>query len=193
MPCNYKYNVFMHILFLVLLWPLPASSQTCFGGRPLPRCSGFVVLESSSGVRLKEKSGPTDKADAFLWWGLGYLKNIDPKQALGGSVKLTADSDGHRYGPILRYRRWLESSWGVDLGTGSYIGGKDNFVMLVFPSPTFEVGLTYADWFAVQLGMDVLRRKGMDTSLEPYIGIRLGRWLAPLGTLGLGVLIGATY
>jgi hypothetical protein len=55
------------------------------------------------------------------------------------------------------------------------------------------VGITYADWFAVQLGMDVLRREGMEASLEPYAGFRLGRWLAPIGTLGLGAVIAASY
>jgi hypothetical protein len=103
----------------------PAAAEASCGGRPTPEGKGFMVSEFSAGVRLSEKSGPSDNANAFAWWGLGYLKNVDRQNALGGSVKLAADSDGHRYGPLLRYRRWLDHRWGLDLGAGRYLGAKD--------------------------------------------------------------------
>lgn len=173
--------------------PVAAVGQTCFRGRPQPSCGGFIVLEFTGAVRLNEKSGPTDRNQAFLYWSGGYLENIGPSSALGAAFKLTVDSDGHRYGPVLRYRRWLSPNSSIDLAPGLFLGGKDNFVGLKFPSPTFDVALNYGDRIGLAAGVDALREEGGSTDWQGHAGIRFGTWLAPLATLGLGLLIGATW
>jgi hypothetical protein len=53
---------------LMLTVPVSLAGQTCFRGRPQPRCTGFTVLEFTGAVRLNDKTGPTDEAPAFIYW-----------------------------------------------------------------------------------------------------------------------------
>ena len=70
------------VLTLMLAVPVSLAGQTCFRGRPQPRCSGFTVLEFTGALRLNDKSGPTDEAPAFLYWSGGYLRNVGARSAL---------------------------------------------------------------------------------------------------------------
>ena len=170
-----------------------AVGQTCFRGRPQPRCSGFTVLEVTGGIRLNDKSGSTDGGVAFIYWSGGYLRNISSKAALGAAFKLTADTDGHRYGPVVRYRRWLGSTSSIDFSPGVFVGGKDNRVTVSFPSPTADVAVNYGDLFGVAVGVDALRQADGGTQWQWHAGVRFGTWLAPRGTLGFGLLSTAGY
>ena len=173
--------------------PHVALGQSCFRGRPQPQCTGFAVLEFTGAVRLNGKSGPTDQNAAFLYWSGGYLQNIGSTSALGAAFKLTADSDGHRYGPVVRYRHWLSSTSSIDVAPGAFVGGRDNLVTLRFPSPTADVALNYGDRVGLAIGVDALRQRGGGTQWQGHVGARFGTWLAPLAMLGLGLLIGATW
>lgn len=181
------------LLSLMLTVPVSLAGQTCFRGRPQPRCTGFTVLEFTGAVRLNDKTGPTDEAPAFIYWSGGYLRNVGASSALGAAFKVTADSDGHRYGPVARYRHWLGATTSIDIAPGLFVGGEDNFVDLAFPSATADVALNYGDWFGVAVGVDALRQTGGGTQWQGHAGVRFGSWLAPLVTLGLGILAGATY
>jgi hypothetical protein len=66
-------------------------------------------------------------------------------------------------------------------------------VFLKFPSPTFDVALNYGDRIGLGAGVDALRDRDGSTQWQEHAGIRFGTWLAPLATLGLGLLIGATW
>jgi hypothetical protein len=178
---------------LCLAAPGTTEGQACFRGRPRPWCSGFTVLEFTGALRVNDKSGPTEQSSAFFYWSGGYLQNVGPKAAIGAAFKLTADSDGHRYGPVVRYRRWLTPTSSIDIAPGLFIGGKDNFVTLKFPTPTADVALNFGDRIGVAVGLDVLRQRGGSTQWQGHAGLRFGTWLAPLATLGLGLLIGATW
>jgi hypothetical protein len=82
-----------------------AYAQVCFSGTssaPVQWVWSPGVLRAS---RLNEKADSSDQATAFVFWSAGYLHKVAPYSALGVALKLTADSDGHRYGPVLRYRR----------------------------------------------------------------------------------------
>jgi hypothetical protein len=174
-------------------WPLSALAQSCFRGHPEPRCGDFLVLEFTGAMRLNDKSGPTDDSAAFPYWSLGYLQNVGPASAVGAAFKLTTDSDGHRYGPTVRYRRWLDASTSIDVAPGLYVGGKDNFVTLKFPSPTFDIALNYGDRIGLAAGVDALATREGGTDWQAHMGVRFGTWLAPIATVGLGVLLAAAW
>ena len=76
-------------LSLMLTVPVSLAGQTCFRGRPQPRCTGFTVLEFTGAVRLNDKTGPTDEAPAFIYWSGGYLRNVGASSALGAAFKVT--------------------------------------------------------------------------------------------------------
>jgi hypothetical protein len=179
---------------VTLAFPSIADAQTCFRGRPLPACRDFTILEFAPSYRLSEKEGQTDSVRAVLSWNVGYMRNIRPATALGAGVKITADSDGHRYGPILRLRHWMGNSrTSADVTAGMFVAGEDNFAVLGLPSVTADVALNYRDLIAISAGVDALRRTGSGTSWEPYLGLRFGTWLAPIATLALGIAAAATW
>jgi len=180
-------------LMLSIGWLHPAAGQTCFRGRPRPGCSGFLVLEFTGAVRLNDKPSQTDQNAGFFIWSGGYLQNVGSQDAVGAAFKLTADSDGHRYGPVVRYRRWLSGSSSIDFAPGLFVGGQDNFIGLRFPSPTADVALNYGDRVGLALGVDALRQADGGTQWQGHAGLRFGTWLAPIATVGLGLLIGATW
>ncbi len=173
--------------------PATLAGQICFRGRPEPTCSGFTVLEFTGAVRVNDKPGPTDQSGAFFYWSAGYLHNIAERAALGGAFKLTADSDGHRFGPVLRYRRWLDRNTSLDFAPGIFLGGEDNFVELDLPSPTADLAFNYGDWFGLAMGVDGFRHSGDALDWQVHFGARFGTWIAPIATLGLGVLLAATW
>ena len=174
-----------------------ASAQTCFRGHPTPRCSGFTVLEFTMGGRLNQVTTAVSAYDPgatfYASWSAGYLQNVGPRWALGAAFKVVADDDGARYGPVLRYRRWLGPTWSLDLAPGLLIGGEKNYTTLRFPSATADIALNWGDRVAVLVGVDQLRDGSGTTGWEGHTGLRLGTWLAPLGMVALAIPAGATY
>jgi hypothetical protein len=81
----------------------------------------------------------------------------------------------------------------IDVAPGIFLGGKDNFVRLEFPRATADVALNYGDWFGLAVGLDALRVEGTGSDWQGHAGVRFGTWLAPLATVGLGLLIAATW
>jgi hypothetical protein len=179
------------LLLSMLLTPM-AQAQFCSRGHPRPRCSGFAVLEFSGAARLNEKAAPSDQTAGLVSWSAGYLHSLGPRSALGAAFKLIADGDGHRYGPVLRYRQWLGPTWSLDAAPGILLGGKENLSVLRFPSATADVTINWGDRVGFTVGVDALRRQGRATSWETYAGLRFGTWLAPVAMLGLGVVVGAS-
>jgi len=165
-------RAFRFTLLLILVLPVISHAQICFRGHPKPRCAGFTILEFSAATRLNKlnkKAGPSDWSGAYFYWSAGYLHNLGTRSALGGAFKITADSDGYRYGLVLRYRRWLGPKWCWDVAPGVFLGGKDNF--------TSDVAINYGDWVGLAIGLDALRSAGGETSWEGHAGLRFGTWL----------------
>jgi hypothetical protein len=192
------WNVSLVVLgstFLVLLLsPGTVDAQVCFRGHPRPRCGGFTVLEFTGGARLSQATvSASGQSDIYLAWSAGYLHNVGARSALGAAFKLSADDDGSRYGAALRYRRWLGPTWSLDLAPGVLLGGSENFRSLKFPSATADFAINWGDRVSVILGIDQLKYQVGTGRWEAHVGLRFGSWLAPLATLGLGVLAGATY
>jgi hypothetical protein len=153
---------------------------------------GFVVLENKLSYRLVEKPEPSEEgARWMLDWELGYMRNLDGSNAVGATLKIHSDTDGDRVGPMLRYRRWLDRSVGLDVGLGLYLAGDEGPYDYRFPMPAVEVGLTYDDWVALQGGVDFVKRTSDSSQgaleqshVEPYVGLRVGRVLALATTVG---------
>ena len=187
-------GVTVPVLVVILLLALAGtcSSGVFDGSPPAQHESGFLVFESTYSFRLAPKPEPTDGGRVLFSSQLGYLDNVDARSAWGGSLKLVADTDGIRFGPMVRYRRWIGDSVGLDVGAGAYLAGDDNFTMRNFPAPTVDVGVSFDDWAGVHLGVDVLSADGRGTHVEPYLGLRLGRYLGPASALVVGGLIAAS-
>jgi hypothetical protein len=173
-----------------------AEAQVCFRGHPKPRCGGFAVLEFTAGTVLNSQTSAYDRfggnSPVYVSWSAGYLQNLGQRSALGAGFKVAADDDGYRYGPVLRYRAWLGPTWSLDLAPGVLVGGQTNFTQLRFLSVTADVAINWGDRVALSVGVDQLRRAG-GNRWETHAGLRFGTWFAPLATLALGIIAGATY
>lgn len=181
-------------LVLTVGLPSQTSAQACFRGQPKPRCGGFWIVEFTGGARLNQQNSlSTGGSPVYAAWSLGYMQNLGPRSALGAALKVSADDDGSFYGPVLRYRRWLDSSWSLDLSPGLLLGGNRNLSQPRFPSVTADAVLNWGDRVGLLVGVDAIRDAGGATSWEGHAGLRFGTWLAPLATLGLAILAGATY
>ena len=73
------------------------------------------------------------------------------------------------------------------------MGGRDNFMTLKFPSATADVVFDSGNWIGLAIGVDALRETGRSAEWQGHAGVRFGSCLAPIATLGLGLLIGATW
>jgi hypothetical protein len=184
-------------LLLSMALPPTAQAQLCFRGHPAPRCGGFAILEFTAGARRNSETmtpGFNDQNRAYVSWSAGYLHNLGDRSAIGAAFKLAADDDGNRYGPVLRYRRWLGPTWSIDFAPGMIVGGKDGIPGRRFPSATFDLAINWGDRIALDLGVEGVRRQGGGyRSWDGHVGLRFGTWLAPLATLGIGLLGAATY
>lgn len=184
-------------LLVTMAFPSITQAQLCFRGHPSPRCEGFAILEFTAGARLNAKaieSGFREPSPAYVSWSAGYLHNLGDRSALGVAFKLAADDEGNRYGPVLRYRRWLGPTWSIDFAPGLIVGGEDNVEGRQFPSVMFDVAINWGDRLGLDLGLERVRReRGGANRWDGHVGLRFGTWLAPLATLGLGLLGAATY
>ena len=184
-------------LCATLLLPSVTQAQFCFRGQPRPHCGGFTILEFAAGTRLKTSvahSGYDEANRFYLSWSGGYLHNLGVRSSLGAAFKVAADDDGDRYGPVLRYRQWLGNTWSLDLGPGLIMGGTDNVPGRLFPSLMLDLAINWGDRIALDAGLERVRREGaLASSWDCHVGLRFETWLAPLATLGLGILAGATY
>jgi hypothetical protein len=178
---------------LTLGAPRAAVGQTCFRGHPRPACTGFTVLEMTGGIRLNQRPGQVDRSATMLYWTAGYVRNIGARSALGPAFTITADGDGHRYGPVLRYRRWLGPASSLDFTPGIFLGGQDNVAIPRFPSPTVDVAFNYRDQVGLAVGVDVLRQARAGPQWQWHAGMRVGTWLTPLALVGFAALAAATY
>ncbi len=58
----------------------------------------------------------------------------------------------------------------------------------------FDLAINWGDRIGLDLGLERERRQGGGAQgWDGHAGLRFGTWLAPLATLGLGLLVGATY
>jgi hypothetical protein len=87
----------------------------------------------------------------------------------------------------------VEPNASLDFAPGVFLGGQGNFAVLQFPSPTADIALNFSGWLGLAVGVDALREVGRSTEWQGHAGLRFGTWLAPIATLGLGLLIGATW
>ena len=127
--------------------------------------------------------------DRQLTFQLGAMVNRGTKSAIGGAVVFGGGRGGADFGILGRYRRWLTpDGFALDLSAGAIQGEMDGplFVTGDARGATAEIALNGADYGAVVLRTDYLRRGGQ-TSSALYGGVRLGSRPAIGATVGLAL------
>ncbi len=95
----------------------------CFRARPSPRCGSFLVTEfsylkrfSRSGYNIRNNNN-----DFYFLGEVGWMKNLDKKNAIGGTIYFGLDDNDSELAFKPRYRRWLSPKISLDLSMGPII------------------------------------------------------------------------
>ena len=82
----------------------------------LDRCAFYMVLEASWNRGSMESGDSMDKL--LITNGIGLMKNIDPRWALGGAVDLHWEGGIAKVAPTVRCRRWFAGEQSVEASLG---------------------------------------------------------------------------
>jgi hypothetical protein len=115
------------LLSLLAAAPSAVAAQVCFRPRPAPACGSFWITEVSIERRSGRLPGRALPDWVLLGGGaLGGMTNLSPHWAVGAAIVVVTrgwDSAGGErangnFGVLLRARRWLGPSVGIDLSAG---------------------------------------------------------------------------
>jgi hypothetical protein len=199
------------VIMLLSGIPLPSLAQESGGkslswrGHPLPECKSFLITEFAFLWRLAENTDSRRSLPQDRWygaWELGWMRNINPKFALGGTVYAGADNDGARLGLKARGRWWINRVVGLDLSSGILIAGIEEEVEN-YPGFTSQLGLNFGDWASLVTQVEVIpleyieyppfstvpeKKSGTETAW--YAGLKLGSYPGTIGGIGSVVVAG---
>lgn len=178
--------------------PPAEPCSLCWRGRPAAHCKSFLITELGIGTRFKSYAArqPFDDSDIYLVLSLGYMRNLDSRNAIGGTINVDTDLGLISITP--RYRRWLSGVFAADasagvivakVGTDGYSGG--------LPSPGFrtDLSLNFADIASLGGGMEVIPYRvifqGTHHDVAWHMESRLGSYPAAVGAAGLVAAVGA--
>jgi hypothetical protein len=163
--------------------PTPAAAQFCFRGRPRPACSTFLISEFLVGSRFSESQYAQTLVIAH--WEYGLMANVGDRTAVGGTALGTITGGGGRLALKARYRRWLGSSWSLDVAPGVVVaassGGQD--ADLRGPGFSGHLGLMWRDLAGVSLLVEAVPFRQPETGIrgtDAALGIG-GRLGSPVG------------
>ncbi len=191
-------------------FPVILPAQTCFGGKALPACHTFVVVEAGYG-RAVTKVDPGN-AD-YLIGDLGVMRNVGAHSAIGATFYVAGapGTDPLHEGVKFRVRHWLGRNAGIDFGAGPVLfkRWRDDFTgdgEFINTRRTSAIGLaahleaTYRDQFSGLLALEV-RPRDYGEPVALYAGARLGSKpglyaglaVAVLAAIFSGVSLGPTW
>jgi hypothetical protein len=179
---------------LVLLAGWTQADAAPWRGWPPPRTQDFIITE----VGLYSRSGvPVLGGSRLLIAGdVGYMQNLDPKRAVGGTFTVVSDDAGWRYGLSPRVRFWLTSGetgapLSLDLAPAVFISGITNEDTYRFPASfAATASLNFGDLFALSGRVEGTRRQLTGTEWAGSGGVRVGSFLAPIAAaVALGVAV----
>jgi hypothetical protein len=164
----------------------PAPAAACFSPRPLPRCGSFWITEFGLLQFLGTPPGnPEDERRTLLSWEVGYMGNLSPAQAVGGSLFLAGNDNQFRLGVRGRYRVWMGEAAALELGPGVIaLHSDEDLEIRGTPGASIQVGLSWRDWLTL-VGQTEFTRSG--TNFQ--VGGRFGSYVGALLGGGVPVLM----
>lgn len=194
------------LIALVLGTRLHAQTPVCFRGQPLPKCDGWLVLEARLMQRVEGSSHPFDvntnlplrtrDLREYAAGGIGYMRNVDTTQAVGGIFSVGGSETGVRIALEGRRRTWLNHGLAsFDVGGGVLTAQQQD---VGHPGTSQAYGVTghaalgVVDVVGVMLAADLVRGQG-HTSHAIHVGVQLDSWggvAAGLVTIAGAILIG---
>lgn len=155
-------------------------AQPCLTAKPAPACRSCFITELGYGYKITSPLKKTTTETVgnsvtnvyeweiggrhYLTSELGYMRNLNAQYGLG-FTHFTRWDIGHnlRGGIKLRMRRWLNQKISLDLSGGTILWGIDDSEL---KRSTFigSAGVTFSDWEAVNVQIEVLETQPSDYS-----------------------------
>jgi len=184
---------------LVLLSLADPARAVNWRGRP--GGGGFLVTEVGYAYRTRDHPAATPSSRGGQRWLLtgeaGYMENVHPRWAVGGTVYAGLDDNGNRFGLGPRARLWLNPrSSGVpvslDVTPTVLVGGDRSRFTSAFPALSVSAALNVGDLVALTVRVEGNRlgerpefpadryppgtKEGTDWAW--YYGVRFGSFIA---------------
>ncbi len=142
---------------------VPPAPRTCFRGRPLAECSGFLITEFAVAKPLTNSGDEIDRL-LLLTWELGGMKNVGPQSAVGATVLLEQSGLGYQrtaFAP--RFRYWVTPDLPIDLSAGVTTKGWLG-----------RAGVSFGDYVGASLQAEAHDNPWGNRTTTWYFGGRLG-------------------
>jgi hypothetical protein len=174
-----KKSLISSLLIALLLFSPTLQANVFLEGKPAPERKMFWITEAGGIVRMVRNFGRLGVNYEF-----GLMYNLNKRSALGATLYFGLGV-GNGFGIKTRYRRWLNSSFSVDISPGLLVGaaGKD-------PTFTGHVGINYKDWVALIAQVDSRHYWGSTSKIDLSLGIKLGSH-AGMGLTAVSAVAGA--
>jgi len=176
-----------------------------FRGAPLPEKKSFPLFQA--GVLARFDDAPNqDESKLSAVLDMGWMTNVSPKVALGGTVGVASDFTYSRIALKARLRRWLGDGTALDFAPGIFVPKKGTLFDSE-PDPNRgdmgfvgEVSFSAKDWFSLSYVVEVIEAnrtshiQGSSFPSETDVGHHLGMKAGGgLGLAGVGVLLIAMF
>ncbi len=112
-------------------------------GHPLPECSSFPIIEFGVIKPMGANAVARGDEEAAVTGDYGYMVNVGPEEAWGGTFHFEAGSFRSRAGLAVRRRAWASRNQAFDLQLGVLLAGSEHSPH-AFASPGFLAGVKYS-------------------------------------------------
>jgi hypothetical protein len=168
-----------------------AQRAICFQARPLGACRAWIPFMLTAVFRVGNTSravdsqygyAPGNELDfrQFGAWDIGYMRNRDSSDAIGGLIEVGTRGFDKRFALKARGQHWLSPSWTVSGSVGllsakQQAAGADRTTHAY--GATADVGVDFEDQMGVVVTGDVTRQSAHQaTALR--VGVRDGSYAA---------------
>lgn len=179
--------IFVLMIVFMVAFPAVGHTQICWRGKPGPECKGFWLVEFTYANEADGNlgSGHVATTDA------GFMYNVTDRNAVGvslafGMVWESEHRDESRLGPKIRYRRWLNRSFNLDVaGQLLYVVPREGEP----PEYATEFFVNYKSWVGLGARVEFWpERMNHDAQTAVYGAAKVGDVPALAAT---GIFLGA--
>jgi hypothetical protein len=159
----------LFLVFSFLMLPGLLHGQLCFRGKPAPKCRFFTIIEAGYLLDSKET-----RNFQHIMCEAGLMVNLNKHHALGATFYIYPKEESSR-GFKLRYRRWLGSSFSLDIAPGLMLA--DGRAHTKKPQFTGHIGLNYKDIVALISQVDIKRYRSKESEFDLSFGVKFGSYV----------------
>jgi len=160
-----KFTALLLVFSLSMLSGL-SNEQICFRGKPTKECKFFTIIEA--GYLLDSKKTRTLQ---HIMCEAGLMFNLNKHHAIGATAYIYPKEESSR-GFKLRYRKWLGSSFSLDIAPGLMLADGRSHTKK--PQFTGHIGLNYKDIVSLISQVDIKRYTREKTEFDLSFGVKFG-------------------